>query len=74
MAGPDLFHYNHTLMMQRIRYGSYVPVNDTMRQRLQPCCVPVVLREASIMHYLNDGLDTQVSIVPNLLVEKCGCA
>lgn len=71
---PDAAHHNHTVLIQRHRFASFSHVNDTMRERLQPCCVPVVLREASIMHYLNDGLDTQVSTVPNLLVDKCGCA
>lgn len=73
---PDASYYSHTEIVQRMRYGTATmsQVNETLRERLKPCCVPVVLREASIMHYINDGLDTQVSVVPNLLVQKCGCA
>ncbi|KAK7100160.1 uncharacterized protein [Littorina saxatilis] len=71
---PDAYYHNYTLIIQRMRFGSYAPLEAEMFERLRPCCVPVVLREASIMHYINDGLDTQVSVVPNLLVEKCGCA
>ncbi|XP_076462526.1 uncharacterized protein LOC143294891 [Babylonia areolata] len=70
---PDAHHYNHTVIVQRMRFNSHVS-NATLRDRLQPCCVPVVLREATIFHYLNSGLDSQVSLVPNLLVDRCGCA
>ncbi|KAL8561706.1 hypothetical protein ACOMHN_025990 [Nucella lapillus] len=71
---PDLHYHNHTMLMQRLRYGSHSVVDPGLRDRLRPCCVPVVLQEASVMHYINDGRDTQVSLIPNLLVDKCGCA
>ncbi|KAL8588381.1 hypothetical protein ACOMHN_028688 [Nucella lapillus] len=70
---PDAFHYNHTMIVQHMRFNSHAD-NATLREELQPCCVPVVLREATIYHYLNAGLDSQVSLVPNLLVDRCGCA
>ncbi|XP_025111083.1 uncharacterized protein LOC112574306 [Pomacea canaliculata] len=72
---PDLGHYHHSQLMQNYRWNNDRPINSTLRERVKPCCVPVVLRQTSIMYY-NNSLNTQINngVVPNILVDKCGCA
>ncbi|KAK3583236.1 hypothetical protein CHS0354_015416 [Potamilus streckersoni] len=62
-------HYNHTKVVQGLRYNSpaYTGVD------LQPCCSPVAwLRPQSLLYQDNEGAVRKAD-VPDLIVGACGC-
>ncbi|KAL3869156.1 hypothetical protein ACJMK2_041869 [Sinanodonta woodiana] len=62
-------HYNHTKVVQALRYNS----PDYTGEDLQPCCSPVAwLRPQSLLYQDNEGAVRKAD-VPDLIVGACGC-
>ncbi|XP_012938305.1 uncharacterized protein LOC101849212 [Aplysia californica] len=63
------FTFNHTMIKQRIRLGGHV--DASMRIQLQPCCVPLQLKDALILTHSNGTVTRR--LLPRVIVERCGC-
>ncbi|KAI8773717.1 growth/differentiation factor 8-like [Biomphalaria glabrata] len=72
--GVDKYTYNHTLLKQRYRWV-YLPNhsshNHSLREQLKPCCVPLVLKTSRVM--ISENNVTKMELLPNVIVERCGC-
>lgn len=68
--GIDGFTFNHTAIRQRS--ARWTPnMTENMREQLKPCCVPLQLRDTSILTLENDVMVRKV--LPNVIVHRCGC-
>ncbi|KAI8773718.1 uncharacterized protein LOC106052055 [Biomphalaria glabrata] len=67
--GMDQLMYNHTAVIQSMRWSS--PLSGSLREQLKPCCVPIQLKDSFIITAEN-GVVTR-KLLPNVMVEKCGC-
>ncbi|KAH9523498.1 hypothetical protein Btru_040160 [Bulinus truncatus] len=65
----DQFTYNHTALKQRVRWAHNE--GSTLRDQLRSCCVPLVLKDAFIITTEEGAIVRK--LLPNVIVEKCGC-